>query len=148
MNQESVTINQNTPNPFATLTSGALIKMILDSEHPEVKLNYWKEHSLGLITAIIGPLVWLRDKRGMRLDASVALEYTTLSRLLELRHMDEMPSILIEVLTHYCESLVGWDERKKAEQSGETYVQHSHLQMLAIKLLTRSGQTSQTDKQI
>lgn len=130
----------NTLNPFSFGSSKSLTQLLVSlMSDSGGKGDFWKDRAISLVESIIPALVWKRDKQKMLLDVSTIREYLNLSRIIELRKIEEMPINIQESLRAYCENLAGWNEKKGAQQGDTTLEQHGYLQMQFTRTLGSLG---------
>lgn len=128
----------NTMNPFAVGSSGMLSELI-KGLMATGKSDIWSERAASFVEALIKPLVYLRDNKGLMLDVGVVRDYFNLDKLEELawmkykddKHMQE--SHVLDGLQAYLQSLAGYKRNKYHQQESTVSEQHGYIEMQLTK---------------
>ena len=146
-------ILSNTMNPFAAGSSSMLSQLVVSlmdsgSQPGGGDGDMWKGRAISFIEALMRPLVWMRDKGYLLLEAGLIRRYFTLDVLEELlydrkvidqnNNISLMPEILpFEVrdpLENYLATLPGYQKSEKGKQSGKAYEQHGYITMQLTRI--------------
>lgn len=128
----------NTMNPFAVGSSGMLSEL-MKGLMATGKSDIWSERAASFIEALIKPLVYLRDNKGLLLDVGVVREYFDLDLLEEMawkKYKDDkamQASNVLDGLRAYLKSLAGYKENKYHDQAETVGEQHGYITMQLTK---------------
>lgn len=128
----------NTMNPFAVGSSGMLSELI-KGLMATGKSDIWSERAASFVEALIKPLVYLRDNKGLMLDVGVVRDYFDLKLLEELawsKYKDDRPmqeSNVLDGLRAYLKSLAGYDDSNYHKQAETVHEQHGYITMQLTK---------------
>ncbi len=146
------TVLSNTLNPFAAGSSSMLSNLVVSLMDSGGGGNndgdMWKGRAIAFMEALMRPLVWMRDKGYMLMDAGVIRRYFTLDVLEELLYdkkyidhnnnsvsMDQhLPFDVRDPLENYLSTLPGYQKSAKGKQSGKAYEQHGYITMQLTKI--------------
>lgn len=145
----------NTMNPFAAGSSSMLSQLVVslmdDSGAASGKGgdgDMWKGRAISFVEALMPPLVWLRDKGYLLLDAGLIRRYFVLDVLEELvwdnKFIDQdtkvnvlkeqMPFNVRDPMENYLATLPGYQKSDKGKQSGKAYEQHGYITMQLTRI--------------
>ncbi len=144
----------NTMNPFATGSSSMLTNLVvslMDSGGGQPgggDADMWKGRAISFVEALMRPLVWMRDRGYLLLEAGLIRRYFTLDAIEELlydrkvidqnNNISIMPEILpFEVrdpLENYLATLPGYQKSEKGKQSGKVFEQHGYITMQLTRI--------------
>jgi intracellular multiplication protein IcmO len=143
----------NTMNPFAAGSSSMLSQLVvslMDSGGGSGggDGDMWKGRAISFVQAIMPPLVWLRDKGYLLLDAGLIRRYFVLDVLEELLFdnkivdqdnntkviTEKMPFDVYDPLENYLATLPGYQKADKGKQSGKAYEQHGYITMQLTRI--------------
>jgi intracellular multiplication protein IcmO len=142
----------NTMNPFAmgssSMLSQLVVSMMDSGSAGSGDGDMWKGRAISFIEALMRPLVWMRDRGYLLLDASVIRKYFTLDVLEELLYdskvIDQRNNITImpealpfdvrDPLDNYLATLPGYQKSEKGKQSGKAYEQHGYITMQLTRI--------------
>ncbi len=116
-------------NPFESADSDALIHTcveLLDYEGTDGAI--WKGRAASMLSAVLTALVWLRDEKGLTLDADVVRKALDLDAIIALATDARLPSHIRGMLGRYLATIPGFTSRKPV-QAVATREQHGYLQM-------------------
>jgi len=128
----------NTMNPFAVGSSGMLSEL-MKGLMATGKSDIWSERAASFIEALIKPMVYLRDNKGLLLDVGVVRDYFDLDLLEELawkKYKDDkkmQESNVLDGLRAYLKSLAGYKETKYLDQAETVSEQHGYITMQLTK---------------
>lgn len=128
----------NTMNPFAVGSSGMLSELI-KGLMATGKSDIWSERAASFVEALIKPLVYLRDNKGLMLDVGVVRDYFNLDKLEELawmKYKDDkamQESGVLDGLKAYLQSLAGYKVSKYLQQESTVGEQHGYIEMQLTK---------------
>jgi intracellular multiplication protein IcmO len=143
----------NTMNPFAAGSSSMLTELVvslMDSGGgPQGgDGDMWKGRAISFVSALMRPLVWMRDRGYLLLEAGLIRRYFTLDVLEELLYdrkvIDQNNNISImpeplpfevrDSLENYLATLPGYQKSEKGKQSGKVFEQHGYITMQLTKI--------------
>ncbi len=143
----------NTMNPFAAGSSSMLTELVvslMDSGGgPQGgDGDMWKGRAISFVSALMRPLVWMRDRGYLLLEAGLIRRYFTLDVLEELLYdrkvIDQNNNISImpeglpfevrDPLENYLATLPGYQKSEKGKQSGKVFEQHGYITMQLTKI--------------
>lgn len=116
-------------NPFESGSADALIHTcveLLDYEGADGAI--WKGRAVAMLSAVLTALVWLRDEKGLPLDAGVVRNALDFDAIVGLAADARLPSHIAGELGRYLGSLPGFNA-SQVTQSVLTREQHGYLQM-------------------
>lgn len=128
----------NTMNPFAVGSSGMLSELI-KGLMATGKSDIWSERAASFVEALIKPLVYLRDAKGLMLDVGVVRDYFHLEKLEELawmKYKDDkamQESAVLDGLKAYLQSLAGYKVSNYHKQESTVGEQHGYIEMQLTK---------------
>ncbi|SRR5579859_4075588 len=98
----------NTLNPFAfggwKQSAELLVSLMAEAGGDAM----WKDRAVGLIYATMPPLHWLRDNKGLLLDAGVIRAHLPLAEIIKMSRRQDLPEALRLPLRAYLEELPGF----------------------------------------
>lgn len=98
----------NTLNPFAFGSARAVIELIV-SLMPEAGSDpMWQERAIGLVNAVVPVLVWLRDNKGLLLDAGTIRAAFPLPEVIKLSRRPDIPVHVRKPMNDYLQDLPGY----------------------------------------
>ncbi len=119
----------NTLNPFATGTAESLSELVTSLLPSGGSSDgIWKDRAASYISALIRPLVALRDDGKLLLDVSVIRSYFQLEKTIELSKRTDIGRDDTAGLRAYVENLPGYQEGKSTIES-TVYEQHGFISM-------------------
>lgn len=127
-------------NPFATGSAEDLAEIIAQmpefSSDEDDDSDMWRGRANAMLIGVLRPLVWLRDKGDIKLDAATILAYLSFEKVYELGQRDAVfPTEVIRQLRSYLKSLPFYDETVGRKQDQITLNQHGYLVMIFNKVL-------------
>ncbi len=149
-------IISNTMNPFASGSSSMLSQLVIslmDSSGGAASSgnsdgDMWKGRAMSFVEALMRPLVWLRDREYLLLEAGVIRRYFVLDVLEEMLYdrkvvdqngdvtvLDEpLPADIRESLESYLSTLPGYQRSEKGKQDNKAYEQHGYITMQLTRI--------------
>ncbi len=146
-------ILSNTMNPFAAGSSSMLSNLVVSlmdsgSQPGGGDGDMWKGRAISFIESLMRPLVWMRDKGYLLLEAGLIRRYFTLDVLEELLYdrkvIDQNNNVMImpeglpfevrDPLENYLATLPGYQKSEKGKQSGKAYEQHGYITMQLTRI--------------
>ena len=143
----------NTMNPFAAGSSSMLTELVvslMDSggQPGGGDGDMWKGRAISFVSALMRPLVWMRDRGYLLLEAGLIRRYFTLDAVEELLYdrkvIDQNNNITImpealpfevrDPLENYLATLPGYQKSEKGKQSGKVFEQHGYITMQLTKI--------------
>ncbi|MCX7122844.1 MAG: type IV secretion system DNA-binding domain-containing protein [Gammaproteobacteria bacterium] len=147
------TVLSNTMNPFAAGSSSMLTELVvslMDSGGGPSggDGDMWKGRAISFVSALMRPLVWMRDRGYLLLEAGLIRRYFTLDAVEELLYdrkvIDQNNNITImpetlpfevrDPLENYLATLPGYQKSEKGKQSGKVFEQHGYITMQLTKI--------------
>src|SRR5690606_7755897 len=103
-----------------------LVVSMMDSAAATPDGDMWKGRAISFVEALMKILVYMRDSGHILLDANTVRKYFMLEKLesivldkqfprdnQESVSLENVPSIVLEPITHYLDNLPGYDKTKK-----------------------------------
>ncbi len=148
----------NTLNPFATGSSSMLSQLVvslMDSSSASPDGDMWKGRAISFVEALMKPLVYMRDKGHILLDANVIRNYFHLPRLeamvidkrfeLDGGHapvnLEDVPEEVMQPVNNYLLTLPGYNKEKKGKQVSQVLEQHGFITMQLTRVFTSLADT-------
>ncbi|MFC4236255.1 glyoxalase superfamily protein [Thalassospira xianhensis] len=127
-------------NPFATGSAEELAELLAQTSESvsdeEDTGNIWRIRANAMLASVLRPLVWLRDKGEVRLDAATIRAYLSFEKVHELRQQEGgIPTEILSQLRLYLSSLPLYDESAGTEQHHVTLTHHGYHVLFFDKVL-------------
>jgi hypothetical protein len=147
------------PSPYANGSAEDLLRHIVslfpnysfDDEEIRKGSQIWRERTIAFLAALTPPLVFIRDKYGLPLDADLYLSFIELPKAEELAWKGEQkyPGLdcMLDPLKTYLIYLPGYD-RDNFEHPGQDRCVRDQFRYITMEVklaFTRSGAQSPTD---
>lgn len=129
----------NTVNPFKTMAADAITQMLMETmDDTGGDGAMWRGRAVAMFTAVIRPLVWLRDAGYVDLNISEIRDHLSLRKLIDFANPEaypEMPQPVRKGVKSYLRALPGFREELGYRQSQTTCDQHGYLEMQWVRTL-------------
>lgn len=99
----------NTLNPFAFGASGPLSELIVSLMADAGSDPMWKERAIGLVKAVVAILTWMRDNRGLMLDAGIIRSALSFTEVVKLSRRNDIDEEMRAPIVAYLKELPGFD---------------------------------------
>lgn len=146
-------ILSNTMNPFAAGSSSMLSQLVVSlmdsgSSGGNSDGDMWKGRAISFVEALMRPLVWMRDRGYLLLEAGLIRRYFTLDVLEEMLYdkkvidqnnnltimPEPLPFEVRDPLENYLATLPGYQKSEKGKQSGKVFEQHGYITMQLTRI--------------
>lgn len=132
----------NTYNPFSVGNSDSLVQLLVGlMDGSDGKSDMWKGRAISFISALIPPLVELRDKGLLMLHIGAIRKYLPFPRFNELMAHPEISDRAREVMEDFLSDVPGYKKEKGESQAAGFYEQYGYQQMQFTRILSSLGNT-------
>ncbi|MCV9964101.1 hypothetical protein OIU34_19655 [Pararhizobium sp. BT-229] len=129
----------NTVNPFKTMAADAITQMLMETmDDTGGDGAMWRGRAVAMLTAVIRPLVWLRDIGYIDLNIAEIRDHLGLRQIIDLANPEaypEMPQPIRKGIKSYLRALPGFREELGYRQSQTTCDQHGYVEMQWVRTL-------------
>lgn len=132
----------NTYNPFAVGNSESLVQLLVGlMDGSDGKSDMWKGRAISFISALIPPLVDLRDKGLLMLHIGAIRKYLSFPKFNELMQHPEISDGSREEMERFLLDVPGYKKEKGESQAAGFFEQYGYQQMQFTRILSSLGNT-------
>jgi hypothetical protein len=129
----------NSVNPCKTMSADAITQMLLETmDATGSEGAMWRGRAAAMLTAVVRPLVWLRDAGYIDLSIAEIRDHLNLRKLIDLANPEfypDMPQPVRHCIKAYLCALPGYRESMGYSQTQTTFDQHGYVEMQWAKML-------------